>query len=102
MLCYSIADPASLVSLQTTWKKVVEGHFNYDESIPVVVLGLQRDVRQKQDYDGRVRQVAGEDDADVLNGRQFVYPQEALRIAQEMRCDRYCECSAVTGEVSLL
>ena len=63
-----------------------------------------RDVRQKEDYDGRVRPMASEgdgvDEEEVLNGRRIVYPQEALRIAQEMRCDRYCECSALTGEVS--
>ena len=80
---------------------MVESHFNLDESLPVIVLGLMRDIRQKEDYDGKVRAVAGEGsgDEEVLNGRRIVYPQEALRIAQEMRCDRYCECSALTGEV---
>ena len=24
---------------------------------------------------------------------------QGYRVAQEMRCDRYCECSAVTGEL---
>lgn len=28
-----------------------------------------------------------------------VMPQEGLRIAQEMRCDLYAECSALTGEL---
>ena len=103
ILCYSIAEPASLESVKTHWKHVVETHFNYDESIPVILLGLNRDVRVKEDYDGNVRPMAGTGDGDgeVLVGRRIVYPQEALRIAQEMRCDRYCECSALTGEVSL-
>lgn len=105
ILCYSIADPQSLTNVHTYWKQIVEKHFNYDESLPVILLGLMRDVRQKEDYDGRVKKMAisdnvQEDDAQVLNGRTFVYPQEAVRIAQEMRCDRYCECSALTGEVS--
>ena len=81
----------------------MDKHFNYDEALPVIMLGLMRDVRQKEDYDGRVRQMAGgetEEEEEVLNGRTIVYPQEALRVAQEMRCDRYCECSAWTGEVS--
>lgn len=26
-------------------------------------------------------------------------PHEGYRVAQEMRCDRYLECSAVTGEL---
>nr|POE62740.1 gtp-binding protein rhoa [Quercus suber] len=103
ILCYSIADPGSLQNLRTRWKVLAESHFNYDEELPVIVLGLKRDIRQKEDYDGRVRQVASdrtiEDDMQPINSRTFVYPQEALRIAQEMRCDRYCECSATTGEL---
>ncbi|KAK3099105.1 hypothetical protein LTR53_019059, partial [Teratosphaeriaceae sp. CCFEE 6253] len=55
ILCYAIADPASLDSLKTKWKRIVETHFNYDESIPVIVLGLGRDARSKDDYDGEVR-----------------------------------------------
>ncbi|KAK0948606.1 hypothetical protein LTR29_000238 [Friedmanniomyces endolithicus] len=98
ILCYSIASPESLSSLKTNWKSVVEGHFNYDEEIPVIVLGLQRDVREKEDYDGLVRTGVGRDGRG-RGGRDIVYPQEALRMAQEMRCDRYCECSALTGEL---
>lgn len=104
IMCFSIADPQSLYNLRTKWKLLVESHFNYDEELPVVVLGLKRDIRQEEDYDGRVRQLASDedsnDDTQVINGRTFVYPQEALRTAQEMRCDRYCECSALTGDVS--
>lgn len=104
ILCYSIADPASLANLQGHWRTIVDTHFNVDEQLPVVVLGLQRDIRNEEDYSGKVRQQAtagGDSDEDdvVLNGRTFVYPQEGLRVAQEMRCDRYCECSARTGEL---
>lgn len=104
-MCYNIADPSSLISLKTRWKAIVEEHYNYDEMLPVIVLGLQRDVRSQEDYGGRVRGRAFEGESEVdaddalLNGRTFVYPQEGLRIAQEMRCDRYCECSAVTGDL---
>lgn len=107
ILCYSIASPESLKSVHTHWKTIVETHFNDNEMLPVILLGLKRDVRSREDYGGSVKPVAAEDDAtgpedqQMLNGRKFVYPQEALRIAQEMRCDRYCECSALTGEVSI-
>lgn len=102
ILCYSIAEPGSLASVRDYWKKLVETQFNYDERLPVILLGLMRDVRQKEDYDGKVRRMdqGGISESDVLNGRQIVYPQEAVRVAQEMRCDRYCECSAITGDVS--
>lgn len=107
VLCYAIDNPASLNSLHTKWRNLVETHFNYDEVLPVIMLGLKRDVRCKEDYDGTVRKMASGDgytddiDSDdaVLNGRTFVYPQEALNIAQQMRCDRYAECSALTGEL---
>jgi GTPase SAR1 family protein len=103
ILCYSIADPASLTSLKGHWRHLVDTTYNLDEQLPVVVLGLQRDVRNEEDYSGQVRQqavgVESEDDDAVLNGRTFVYPQEGLKVAQEMRCDRYCECSALTGDL---
>ncbi|KAK6435371.1 hypothetical protein LTR95_008435 [Oleoguttula sp. CCFEE 5521] len=101
VLCYSIADPASLQSLHTKWKSVVEQHFSYDEQMPIVVLGLKRDARCEEDYGGSVRPLAGDGygDGELLNGRTIVYPQEALKVAQGMRCDRYCECSALTGEL---
>lgn len=105
VLCFSIGDPTSLERLKTHWKRLVEEHYNYDEMLPVVVLGLQRDVRNREDYNGQVRSMAPQDDNEngadnvALNGRTFVYPQEGLRVAQEMRCDRYCECSALTGEL---
>lgn len=83
VLCFSIVDRGSLASLHQTWKDIVERHFNYNEQIPVIVLGLKRDLRKA-------------DDPDSVSGH------EAVTIAQNMRCDRYCECSAVTGELSEL
>lgn len=47
----------------------------------MLVLGLKRDLRSEDDPNG------------------IIYPQEAHRVAEEMRADRYMECSAVTGEL---
>lgn len=47
----------------------------------MAVLGLQRDLRCEDDPNG------------------IIYPQEGYRVAQEMRVDKYMECSAVTGEL---
>ncbi len=47
----------------------------------MLVLGLKRDLRSENDPNG------------------IIYPQEAYRIAQEMRADKYMECSAATGEL---
>ena len=47
----------------------------------MMVLGLKRDLRSEGDPNG------------------IVYPQEAYQVAQELRVDKYMECSAVTGEL---
>lgn len=47
----------------------------------MVVLGLKRDLRSEDDPNG------------------IIYPQEGYRVAQEMRADKYIECSAVSGEL---
>ena len=65
----------------------METHFNYDETLPVMILGLKRDLRREWT------------DMDKANRTGSVMPQEGLNMAQEMRCDRYAECSALTGEL---
>jgi Ras family protein A len=89
ILCYDISRRPTLYSLGTDWKATIEGHFNYDEQIPVLLLGLKRDLRKEWTQEER--------DAGRLG--ESVMPQEGMRVAQEMRCDRYAECSAVTGEL---
>ncbi|KAI0025250.1 P-loop containing nucleoside triphosphate hydrolase protein [Xylariomycetidae sp. FL0641] len=78
VLCYDISQRATLVNLQRVWINEVHANFRSDR-LPVIVLGLKRDLRSESDPNGTV------------------YPQEAYRIAQEIRVDRYIECSAITG-----
>lgn len=47
--------------------------------MPLMLLGLKRDLRREE--------------------QGMIWPQEGYKFAQEMRCDRYAECSAVTGEL---
>ncbi|KAI9659196.1 MAG: hypothetical protein M1831_003778 [Alyxoria varia] len=79
ILCFNVSDRTTLQSVQAKWKPLVETRFNTEERRPVMLLGLKRDMREEDS--------------------QSVMPQEAVRIAQEMRCDRYGECSVVTGEL---
>lgn len=80
VLCYSIVDRRSLVNLQQIWfRRMVECYMKEKEDIPVMVLGLKRDLRKEDDG--------------------VIYPQEGLKVAQDLRCDRYAECSATTGEL---
>lgn len=62
------------------WIKEVRSTFQSD-NLPILVLGLKRDLRSKDDPNG------------------IIYPQEGHNVAQEIRADMYMECSAVTGEL---
>jgi len=79
ILCYDITNRETLESVQERWSKEVMLYYSYNREIPIMLLGLKRDLR--------------------VVDKDTIYPQEAYRIAQEMRCDRYAECSAVTGEL---
>ncbi len=61
--------------------KQVKSLFTREADIPVLLLGLKRDLRSEKDPNG------------------IIYPQEGHRVAQELRCDKYMECSSTTGEL---
>ncbi|KAL8861840.1 MAG: hypothetical protein Q9178_001709 [Gyalolechia marmorata] len=80
VLCFDVTDRGSLTNVPGVWRKDVTRHYRRDgEDPPLMMLGLKRDAR--------------------VEDEGVVYPQEGYRIAQEMRCDRYAECSAATGEL---
>ncbi|KAG4035079.1 hypothetical protein MFRU_002g04260 [Monilinia fructicola] len=79
ILCYAVSNRASLLNLQTFWHKILQTTFQYE--LPILLLALKRDLRSEQDPNG------------------IIYPQEGHRVAQELRCDRYMECSSQTGEL---
>ncbi|KAH8899620.1 P-loop containing nucleoside triphosphate hydrolase protein [Thozetella sp. PMI_491] len=81
VICYDISQRLSLINLQRVWIKEVRTTFDTSDVTPILVLGLKRDLRSEEDPNG------------------IIYPQEAYRIAGEMRADKYMECSAVTGEL---
>jgi hypothetical protein len=71
--------------VKAKWRKDVYRYFQRgEERMPVMLLGLKRDLRGLGSEEG-----AG----------GWVDPQEGYRVAGEMRCDRYAECSALTGEL---
>lgn len=112
ILCYSIASRASLESLSTRWLPVVNEHFNYDENLPVMVLGLKRDLRRQwtvgevEGGNGKplvamdgVGRGEGRKEGKKMGKGESVMPHEGLQAAQRMLCDHYAECSALTGEL---
>lgn len=73
--------PRHYVLTVLQWIKEVRAAFQTESTLPLAVLGLKRDLRTEDDPNGTL------------------YPQEAYRVASEMRVDKYMECSAVTGEL---
>ncbi|KAJ0423694.1 P-loop containing nucleoside triphosphate hydrolase protein [Aspergillus carlsbadensis] len=80
LLAFDISNRETLDGLKR-WRSDTIRYFQRGEGerIPVMMVGLKRDLR--------------------ASGEGLIYPQETYRIAQELRCDRYAECSAVTGEL---
>ncbi|POR33910.1 GTP-binding protein RHO2 [Tolypocladium paradoxum] len=81
VICYDISQRLSLINMKRYWVDEVKTAFKRSDSLPVVILGLKRDLRSETDPNG------------------IIYPHEAYQLAQTMRADRYVECSAVTGEL---
>ncbi|CEJ79888.1 Putative Small GTPase superfamily [[Torrubiella] hemipterigena] len=81
ILCYDISQRLSLINMKRYWINEVKGAFSRVDSLPIIVLGLKRDLRSEDDPNG------------------IIYPQEAYQMAQELRADRYVECSARSGEL---
>ncbi|KAJ4422836.1 hypothetical protein N0V82_002492 [Gnomoniopsis sp. IMI 355080] len=81
LLCYDISQRLSLIHLQRIWIKEVRTTFQTESTLPLAVVGLKRDLRSEDDPNG------------------IIYPHEGLQVAQEIRADKYMECSAVTGEL---
>jgi Ras homolog gene family, member A len=48
ILCYDINDRASLEDTQRDWRKRVYLHYRREDRIPVMLLGLKRDLRVKE------------------------------------------------------
>ncbi|RYP53466.1 hypothetical protein DL769_010511 [Monosporascus sp. CRB-8-3] len=80
LICYDISQRWSLINMQRVWTKEVHSTFK-DDTLPVIVVGLKRDLRSEDDPNG------------------IIYPEEGYKVSQEMRADKYIECSAVTGEL---
>ncbi|CAK7239590.1 MAG: hypothetical protein STHCBS139747_001021 [Sporothrix thermara] len=81
VLCYDISRRPTLTSLQTRWLGEVRTAFQHCDRMPILVLGLKRDLRREDDPAGTL------------------YPHEAYNLAQQLRADMYLECSAATGEL---
>ncbi|KAI0181538.1 P-loop containing nucleoside triphosphate hydrolase protein [Hypoxylon sp. FL1284] len=81
LICYDISQRSSLINMQRVWIKQVHGTLRAGDRVPIIVVGLKRDLRSEADPNG------------------VIYAQEGYKVSQEMRVDKYVECSAVTGEL---
>ncbi|KAK5084699.1 hypothetical protein LTR05_005777 [Lithohypha guttulata] len=86
IIAYDVSSRASLHNAQYYWRKQFMYHFDaLEHATPVMLLGLKRDLRT--------------DEIDEQGQYVCVMPEEGFKTAIEMRCDKYAECSALTGEL---
>ncbi|KAF4461124.1 transforming rho [Fusarium albosuccineum] len=70
VICYDISQRLSLINMQRYWIDEVKRSFQRIDTLPVIILGLKRDLRSEKDPNG------------------IIYPQEAYQVAQALRADR--------------
>ena len=81
LICYDVCDRRTLDNARDLWSEQAARTWLADkEDIVVALVGLKRDLRTE----------GNEMVVDPLRGHQ---------VAQELRCDLYAECSAMTGEL---
>ncbi|KAI1813355.1 P-loop containing nucleoside triphosphate hydrolase protein [Poronia punctata] len=82
LICYDISQRTSLINMEQVWiKDILSTFHNTNAHLPIIVVGLKRDLRSVTDPNG------------------IIYPEEGYKVSQAMRADKYVECSAVTGEL---
>ncbi|OCT46904.1 Rho protein [Cladophialophora carrionii] len=104
IIAFSIPHRESLHNAQYYWRKQLSLHYHdLEHTMPVMLLGLKRDERTEErletDTDTDTGSGSGGGSGGGSGRFKCVMPQEGLQAAQEMRCDRYAECSALTGEL---
>ena len=79
IMCYDISNRDTLASIEDRWLRCVHEHYmaRRHDNLPLLLMGLKRDLR--------------------IN--KSVTPLDGYQLAQKLRCDRYLECSARTGEL---
>ncbi|XP_062865119.1 rho-related GTP-binding protein RhoH [Trichomycterus rosablanca] len=77
LLCYSVANPSTLASIQQKWMAEVR---HYLPRVPVLVVATQTDHREMGPYRERCTSAA-----------------EGKQVAQEIRAKGYLECSALSN-----
>lgn len=102
VLCYDVSDRRSLVNVQHVWfRRMVESYMKERDDIPVMLLGLKRDLRVEKPgviYPQEVSLVQG---CVTWAGRQVgMVPS----LTSELRCrgSRWRKNSAVIGTPSVL
>jgi hypothetical protein len=89
------------------WRSDITRYFQRGpgERVPVMMIGLKRDMRAEDNhiiYPQEVSETFTVNEGYIGRALLSTFQRcliKSYRIAQELSCDRYAECSAVTGEL---
>jgi len=83
LLCFSVVLPSSFYNVREKWIPELRSHCG---KVPVVLVGTQSDLREDGKTILQLRQ----------NKEQPINEHEARKLAQQLGCELYIECSSLT------
>ncbi|ODQ49857.1 ras family protein [Saitoella complicata NRRL Y-17804] len=85
LIAYAVDTPDSLDNVLSKWFEEVT---RLCPNIPIVLVGLKKDLREDPSYQDEMRRKGG----------KFVMPNQAELVARQIGARKWLECSALTGE----
>lgn len=88
MVCFSIISPASLENVKSKWIPEIRAYYQQNNlpCVPLVLVGLKSDLRTNTEFANMIEQ----------RNLSFIPASEGEKVAKEMGCVGYFECSSLT------
>eukprot|EP01125_Pyxidicula_operculata_P004442 TRINITY_DN1683_c0_g1_i1.p1 TRINITY_DN1683_c0_g1~~TRINITY_DN1683_c0_g1_i1.p1 ORF type:complete len:202 (-),score=50.15 TRINITY_DN1683_c0_g1_i1:114-719(-) len=87
VLCFSVVSQTSFSNVKTKWWPEVM-HYTNNPNAKVLLVGTKIDLRQNEDLH-----------KDLLRaGMRVITAEEGTELSQQIKAEKYLECSALTGE----
>jgi len=83
ILCFDVTNQTSFENIRDKWVSEVR---SYCPNVPIILCGTKSDLRDSPEYMRKLEQ----------QGKRMVSQEEAQRVAAQLKCVCYIECSAKT------